>query len=131
MKAVSRRSLAHLLADRLQAEPERRQELVRSLAAYLLDTRRTADADLLLNDVASELAQRFGHLSVEVVSAAALNDAVRDQLRQYLVDRTSARSVDMRLSVNPDLRGGLIASTADAELDLSVRAKLRQLTAIA
>jgi F0F1-type ATP synthase delta subunit len=88
------------------------------------------DADVLMNDIAEELFRQSGHLSVEVTSAHALSDEARTSLTQYLLQSTQAQSVSLHEAVDQSLIGGLVAKTPSAELDVSVRSTLRQLTGL-
>lgn len=128
---VSRRTIARTVVSRLIAEPQKQAYWIQSLGAYLVEHNLTKQADLILKDIVSELYIQAGELSVDVVSARPLTDQIRMQLTQYLTDRTSAQSVQMQESVDPNLLGGLIASTPDFEIDMSVRKQLNQLSAIA
>lgn len=127
---ISRRQLARTVAAKLLAEPERREYWMRALAAYLVETDRTAEADQVLNAIAHELLEQDGLLAVDVTSARPLTPSIRDHLADYLKDATGAKNVQFVEQVDPDLVGGLVARTADQELDTSVRGQLRRLASI-
>jgi ATP synthase F1 delta subunit len=128
---VSRQALARVLTAKLLAEPDRHQHWMQAAAAYLVEHHIVEDADLLMNDIAHEIAEQAGNLTVEVSSATALTDDVRAELINYLKRATHAQQVQLHETVNPELIGGLVARTPDAELDVSVKQQLRQLTALA
>jgi len=86
--------------------------------------------DLLVNDIAHELYVQAGTLTVEVVSARELSAALRASVTELLQQQTDAKTVVMHESVDQELLGGFVARTADAELDASVRTKLRALSAL-
>ncbi|HSH18047.1 MAG TPA: F0F1 ATP synthase subunit delta [Candidatus Saccharimonadales bacterium] len=130
MANVSRRALARVIAGKLVAPDADEQAVMRELAAYLMEYNMTEDADVILNDIADELYQQTGRLVVEVTSARPLTDAVRAQLKAYLQETTEAGDVEMHESVDESLIGGVIIKTPSAELDLSVKSKLRQLTGL-
>ncbi len=128
---VSRRVLAEAITAKLLAEPQSSEHWMQALAAYIVEHNMINDADMLINDIAHELYVQAGQLVVEVTSAEVLSDSVRQQLTSYLQRETDAKTVQIHESTNPDLIGGLVAKTADAELDASVRTQLRTLAAIA
>jgi F-type H+-transporting ATPase subunit delta len=67
---------------------------------------------------------------VDVTSARKLTDSVREQLKRTLQEATDATRVELSEHIDPSLLGGLIARTPDAELDASVRTKLKQLASL-
>ena len=127
---VSRRVLARTLAAKLFEQPSERAHWIKALAAFLVDTNRVGELDLIVNDIAHELYVQRGELLVNVTSARPLSDQVREELRHILKSATSAREVDLTESIDPSLLGGLIARTPDAQLDASVRTKLKVLATI-
>ncbi|HKR81960.1 MAG TPA: F0F1 ATP synthase subunit delta [Candidatus Saccharimonadales bacterium] len=127
---VSRRTLARVVAEKLIAEPGRTKHWIRAAAAYLVEHNMVQDADLLMNDVARELFAQDGRLMVHVASARPLSETIRAELKTHLRAATNAKHVEMSEAVDPSLLGGLVAKTPDAELDLSVRRRLRQLASI-
>lgn len=127
---VSRRVLARVIAERLIAEPKNTKHWMQATAAYLVEHGLVEDADLLMNDVARELFAQDGRLMVHVASARPLSETIRAELKTHLREATNAAHVEMSESVDPTLLGGLVAKTPDAELDLSVRRRLRQLASI-
>lgn len=128
---VSRRELARVFTEKLLAEPQKQQEWVRVLAAYIVENNLTEQVDTLLNDIAHELYAQAGELNVEVVSVETLSQATKDSLSSFLKDKTGASTIKLHETTDPALLGGLIARTPDAELDASVATNLRKLSAIA
>ena len=131
MAKVSRRAIARVVAERLSGSEDSGRAIMRQTAAYLLENGIVEDADALINDIAEELYRRTGKLVVEVTSARPLTQQARASLVNYLQKSTGAESVELHEMVDGSLLGGLIAKTPSAELDVSVRNKLRQLTALA
>jgi F-type H+-transporting ATPase subunit delta len=126
----SRRVIARVIASKLVAEPARQDYWITVLAAYLVDNNRIAEADLIVNDIEHELFVQDGQLLVDVTSARPLTADIRKSLTTVLADRTKAAKVTLTEEVDPSLLGGLVARTADAELDTSVRTKLNRLATI-
>lgn len=126
----SRRVLARTIAARLATEPTRQEYWMQVLAAYLIDQKRTHEADLLINDIERELYAQIGVLSVKVTSARSLTNNLRTALTKLLTAETDAKSIVLTEEVDPSLLGGLVARTPDAELDASVRTKLQRIATI-
>jgi|SRR5665647_2002422 len=127
---VSRRALSEAITTKLLAEPTEQKHWMQVLAAYLVEHDMVNDADMLINDIAHELLVQSGQLVVEVTSAETMNESVRSNLVEFLQHETEAQNIQLHESTDPSLIGGLIARTADAEFDISLREQLRQLTAI-
>jgi len=128
--AFSRRVIARTIAGKLLAEPKRQDHWVQVLAAYLIDQNRSNEADLVVNDIAYELYLQDGQLLTHVTSARPLTETVRASLKKLLAQQTKARKVILTEATDPDLLGGLVARTSDAELDASVRTTLQRLATI-
>jgi ATP synthase F1 delta subunit len=126
----SRRVLARTIAAKLVAEPSHQSHWLRVLAAHLVDQNRADEADLIIHDIEQELYEQAGQLTVHVTSARSLTDSTRQSLKKMLKDQTDAKQVVLTEKVDPGLLGGLIARSAHAELDASVRTKLNQLASI-
>lgn len=121
--------LAKIVAEKLLGEPSSSEKWLKVLAAYLVETNRVNEVDLLLNDIAQELHVQGGQLTVEVESARPLDAVAKRDLIDFLVAKTGALKVWMHETVDSELVGGVIARTPDAELDVSIARSLRQLTA--
>lgn len=130
MAKVSRRVIARTVAAKLLAEPERKEHWLRVTAAYVIENNLTDTLDLLVQDIAAEIFQQSKTLFVDVESARPLTDTIRTTLEASLRNQTGAERVVLSEHSKPELLGGLVARTPSAELDLSVRTKLRQLATI-
>ncbi|GHU09735.1 hypothetical protein FACS189431_8250 [Alphaproteobacteria bacterium] len=126
---VSRRrevvALVNLLENGASAK-----KVAQILAAYLVENHQARAAELYLRDVRAEIERRFGHASVEVASARQLSADIEKQIEHFIKKSTDARSVEIIKTVDEDLVGGVVISTTDAEMDGSVRTKLRKLRSI-
>jgi F-type H+-transporting ATPase subunit delta len=127
---ISRRVLARTIASKLVAEPTRQDHWVQALAAYLIEQNRVSEAGLIVSDIEHELYEQDGQLLTHVTSARPLSDAVRTALKKLLSAQTGAKHVVLTEKTDPALLGGLIARTADAGLDASVRTQLNRLATI-
>jgi F0F1-type ATP synthase delta subunit len=127
---VSRRVIARTVAAKLLAEPANQAHWLQVTAAYLLEQHMADDADLMINDIARELFEQSGHLLVDVTSARKLSDKVREELQHTMRKATGAKRVELTEHIDANLLGGLVARTPDAQLDASVRTKLKQLASL-
>ncbi len=130
-QATSRRDVVRLVTRRLLDEPENRSLWLQRLAAYIVTRKLVADVDLIVNDIAHELYEQSGVLTVEVASARQLSDDLRESLRQLMQDQTGAGQVVLHETTDQTLLGGFVARTPDAEIDASVQNKLKKLAALA
>ncbi len=129
-RKASRRIIARTVAAKILAEPAKQSHWLRALAAYLLEHNMADDVNLIINDIAHELFVQSGHLLVDMTSARALSNDVRDELKRTLREATGAKHVEFVEHTDPALLGGLVARTPDAVLDVSVRTRLQQLATI-
>lgn len=126
----SRRTIARTIAAGLLARPSDRKVWLERAAAYLIANNRQDEAELVAQDIAHELFVQGGQLSVDVVSARVLSDGARAELVKMFKTATGASHVSLAERQDPSLLGGLVARTPNAQLDLSVRTKLKQIATI-
>jgi len=125
----SRRQVVTALIDMLESGvPVER--VAKTLAVYLAESRQTRNVELYLRDIELEVAKRFGQVTAYASSAKQLSAEARRQVERLVKASTGATSVETIETVNPQLIGGIVVKTADAELDGSVRTKLRNLRSI-
>ena len=128
---VSRRELARVITAKLLHEPKRQKHWMRALAAYLVQNNMIDNVDMLVNDIAHEVYAQSGTLTVEITSAKRLSDTLRNDIQKFMRAHTDAKHVTVHESIDPELVGGFIARTPDAELDASVQTRLRKLAMVA
>jgi F-type H+-transporting ATPase subunit delta len=116
-----RRGVLRALAERLGAGP-----LLRNFYQVLIDHRRLIDFDAIRAEFARLADERKGVERAQVRSARPLSDAQRERLRRALGARVGSE-VELDVSVDPALLGGLVAQVGDVVFDGSVRTQLRQL----
>lgn len=129
MAKIGRRRLAREVVRLLNEQPGNRQAIVQQIAAYLIETKQTRQADLLLKDIADELYVQNKQLTAEVAHAYDLSGATKQAITDLLRAQTGAAQVDLTTSKQPELIGGVIVRTSRQELDASVRRKLKALVA--
>jgi len=120
---LSRRQIAAYVAEQHLAGVD----VTRQVAAYLVDTKRTRELELLVRDVESELLAR-NVVVANVASARALTDTIKRSVKQFVSDQYSGATVQLRESVDPTLLGGVKIKTPDAEIDRTLRRRLTNIT---
>ncbi len=121
---LSRRKIAAYYADELLAGRDIRGQL----AAYLVETRRTREVELVAREIEAALAER-GVLVADVASSSVLGKESRAAVEAYLANATGAQSIHLRQSVDPELLGGIKAAIPGRELDATLRHRINQLKA--
>lgn len=124
MVKISRRRVARKIAQLLVEQPKNRAQLVRQIAAYLVDTKQARSVDLLIQDIADEMYLQYKHLTVEAVSAFSLDNATKKTITTLLTEATGAKSIDLSSRIDPALLGGVIVHTPRQQFDASVRRKV-------
>jgi len=71
-------------------------------------------------------AEARGEITADVTSAHMLTKAQQIQLKQQL-NKSSGKNVTLRLSVDPDILGGLVVRLGSRQLDTSLKTKLSSL----
>lgn len=124
MKA-SRRILSRHIAAELQAGSNR-DAVVRSLAAYIVEHQLQSDIELIVADIALNLA-RAGHIEAHVTTAHPLDSSLKQAIVEYVKRIESASEVEVREQVDPSLLGGIIIETPSKRFDASIATKLKRL----
>lgn len=121
---LSRRKIAAYFADELIAG----RNVTKPLAAYLVETRRIREAELIVRDIESALADR-GVLLADVATSRELTADTERAVTDYLKQAVGAADVAIRSHVDPLLLGGIRIETPGRRLDATLRHRLDQLTA--
>lgn len=121
-RKLSRRALTQHVASRLVAGDDR-ETLLNQLAAYLVQTRRTHEAPLIIRDIQYYLAEN-GVVAGSVVSAFALTDATLKEIEAFTKTATNASEVQLETTIDPSVIGGIKLSLPGKELDATVSRKL-------
>ncbi len=120
MAKLSRRKLAQYVADQLL---EGNVSVIRELAAFLVDDRRTKEAELVIRDIESALARR-GVVIADVESAHELSKDARDAIVSFVKATTTASQVELGTSVDESLIGGFRLTVPGGVLDTTVKHSL-------
>lgn len=122
---MSRRKIAAYYADQLVAG---NKHIAKELAAFLVETRRVREVELVIRDIEAALSER-GILLADIASSRKLSADATKEIQNYLKKTTNAKTIHLRETVNPDLLGGVRIAVPGHELDASLRARLNQLKA--
>ena len=125
----SRRKVVSALVDMLESGATTKK-IAETLAAYLIENRATRDMELYLYDIRAELEERFGLVAADVKSAKEITATLEKQIADFIKKTTNAKQVEVIKTVDKDLIGGVVISTTDAELDMSIQSKLPKLRSI-
>jgi len=111
---------------------ERANPVAVNLLGMLVEQGRARDIGRIAESLAEVAAERRQQVVGEVRSAVPLTDAQRRRLAEALSSATG-RKVEVKVIVDPDLVGGVVARVGDVIFDGSIRSRLdeakQQLTA--
>ena len=116
--AVRRGTVADLLAKRATRETAR-------LATYAVGVGRPRDYPALLAALVDQAAAEAKRRVADVRSAVEISEAQRKRLAAALA-RLTGTPVDVRVTVEPGLVGGFVATVGDTVVDASLRHRLAQ-----
>lgn len=126
MARLSRRKLSEYAAARL-ARGDDTQTVMKELAAYLIEARRTNEAELIVRDIETALLSR-GTALVNTVSARQLTDEARQAIESLVRSQyDSVKRVVLREQIDPSVIGGVRLELPDKQFDTTVRARLEKL----
>jgi F-type H+-transporting ATPase subunit delta len=118
---LSRRKIAAYTADKL-INGETPQIALKEVAAYLVETKRTREYELIVRDIEEILAAR-GHVVADVTSAHELSDATRRAVEELV----GAGSVQLREIIDPTVLGGIRVAVPGKRFDGTIAHKLTAL----
>ena len=116
---LSRRALATFVAKELLAGND---QIIDWLAALLIEERREREADLLVRDIESILADS-GQMIVRVDTARPLDAATKQEIESMF----DQHEVHIKETVRPELIGGVKITTPTQSLDRTIAKKLEML----
>ncbi len=123
---VSRRALARYAADQL-VENKGTKDLARKLAAVLIASKRRNQADLLVSDIAWELEARGKTAAATVVSASALTDDLRRQIKEFIKKAAKVETTNLDERIDESVIGGVRIETAAHSWDKTIANQLNSL----
>ena len=116
---LSRRALATFVAKELLAGND---QVIDWLAALLIEERREREADLLVRDIESILADS-GQMIVRVDTARPLDVSTKKEIESMF----DQHEVHIKETVRPELIGGVKITTPTQSLDRTIAKKLEML----
>ena len=114
---ISRRKLAKYVAD--AADSGALAEALRAVAAYLIESRRLREVELIVRAIEDEFATR-GEVIARVESARPLSA----ELKQSIAELVDAREMHLIETVTPEIIGGVRIETPGNLLDATIQRKL-------
>jgi F-type H+-transporting ATPase subunit delta len=119
---LSRRKIAVYASEKLLSGTSKK-EVLRELAAYLIDTRRTRELELLVRDIEDVLASR-GVVVADVVSAHPLTATLKAEVNKMIGGK-----VHIREAIDESVLGGIRIDLPGKRFDGTIRHKLNALKA--
>lgn len=124
MAKLSRRKIAQVWADELLAG----RDMTTQIAAYLVNERRTDEAELIVRDTEAALADR-GVAVADITTAGSLSADAKKAIQTFLSTRLGAQKVALRETTDPTVIGGVRIDTAGKRLDATLATRLGKLKA--
>lgn len=122
---LSRRKITGYIADQLIAGVQTKT-LIRQLAAFLIDNRRTKELELVVRDIEYELKKR-GTVMTRVTSAHDLSTATQKAIKQLIQDKTDAKRIELEQFIDPSVLGGVKIDLPGLQLDATIARRLTTL----
>jgi F-type H+-transporting ATPase subunit delta len=103
------------------------QRIATSLAALLIEERRTKDADAIIREVERLLANQ-GSIELKVTTAHGLTERLRQEIVALFKDK--ANHITVNEKKDPSVLGGVLVESNEERLDLTVRRQLQRLKGV-
>ena len=126
MIGISRRRLGEYAADQLLAGHSVRK-IARELAAVLIETNKSKDAELLAQDISWQLENRGKLANAEVTSTTELNDSLRSELAKFIKQEAKVDQVALQEEIDEAVIGGVRIETAKHAWDKTIAKQLTQI----
>lgn len=123
-KTLSRRKLAQFVATELLGG---NHDVTMQLAAYLLESHRTRECELIVRDVEDILAER-GIVIAEVTTARPIDPPTKKVISSF-IETMRGGSVHLRERVDPEVLAGIRIELPDSSMDMTAQNRLRALAA--
>jgi F-type H+-transporting ATPase subunit delta len=99
-----------------------------NLVSFVVGAGRARDLPAIIDRLVQRAAAEKDHEVAEVRSAIPLTDDQTSRLAEAL-NRATGKSVEVKVVVDPDVLGGIVAQVGDIVIDGTVRTRLEQLRA--
>lgn len=121
MKLLSRKSLAKEIAIKLNSSnSSERQEIIKMLAAYIVEEKLTDKLDVFINDIALELEKITGSIQASVKSRFPLSVSLKRQIKELIIKETGTKNVILHEEIDENLLGGVTVRSPELEIDISL-----------
>jgi F-type H+-transporting ATPase subunit delta len=120
---VSRRKIALYVVQRLLAGAKQKA-VMQEVAAFLVETRRIRELDLIVRDIEGELAAN-GIVVADVLSAYPLADELKKEVGKLV----GAKDLQLRETVDPSVLGGMRIAVPGQRFDGTLRHRIAALKA--
>ena len=118
--AAKKRVIRQVMGDQLHA-------YTLNFILLLVDRGRIVFVEDIFRQFQVLLRQLRKAVLAEVSSAVALDEQQQDGIRQKVLSMTQAEQVELQLTVDPDLMGGVIIKVGSQVVDASLRTQLRRI----
>jgi len=122
---LSRRKITSHIADQLAAGKETKKVL-RELAAFLIDNRRTKEFNLIVRDIEYELKKR-GIVLASITSAFDLQTATQTAIKKLIYEQTNAKTIELKQFIDPTVLGGFKIDLPGLRMDATIAHRLTTL----
>lgn len=119
MRIISRRRLAGYVADRLKAGDK---NVIKQLAAYLIETDNERAVDVVVRDIEAALARR-GTVVADVVTATKLTEDLKAAVAALL----DTNDLHVRETIDPSVLGGVRVEATGRRYDATMRRRIEKL----
>ncbi len=116
---LSRTKISRYVAEQLKLG---NREVIRELAAYIVDERRLRETDLFVRAILEEL-EVSGIVVVDATTTESLSDEIKAQIKEL----TGAKTLEIREHIDPSVLGGIRIETPSQRLDATFARRLSQL----
>lgn len=127
MTSISRRQVARFAAAQL-ADGVKNRKVAQYLAAYLHENKSSRQVDQLIADIELFLQQDHGHSAVHISSMHELTNELKKQIVKNL--GITGSNIEISETIDAELLGGVIVSSAGKQYDGSVKTSIKQLKAL-
>lgn len=124
MSKIANSQIAEIVLAQLQAG-ESTDTVMTRLAAYLVQQRRTKDADYIARSLENMLQNSGGHLELQVTTARELSVELSTAIKSLFTNQS--KDIVINHKVDKAVIGGALVEAPGQRLDLTVRRRLQQL----
>lgn len=126
MSSYSRTKLANYIADQLDSEADQ-SDLAIQTASYLLDAAKKSELDSVMRDV-MEARMNRGIVELTARTAHPLEDIQKRQIKDVIKKHyPNTQKIIIHEVKDPGVVGGIAITLPNADLDMTIKAKLNQI----